>query len=78
MKFDEHIFLLMGGTKETCQLVMMGSLWFGKHPKNIEVMGLPAMQAQRPEPTGETIGRAIEPWMKVVFFVVLDTLGCFF
>ena len=28
-------------------------------------MGLPAMQAQRPEPTGETIGRAIEPWMKV-------------
>ena len=41
-------------------------------------MGLPAMQAQRPEPTGETIGRAIEPWMDEGGFEVFDTLGVFF
>lgn len=54
-------------------------------------MGLPAMQAQRPEPTGETIGRAIEPWIKVglkylilwdVFLKIklgyLMIFGCFF
>ena len=43
-----------------------------------EVMSLPAMQAQRPEPTGETIGRAIEPWMDEGGFEVFDTLGGFF